>query len=312
MLELDFIFSAALEICLAVSRLPLPPSTAAKPAKHFQSWQTSLTDGTFKMANALTPILAYKQDEVAALKARTTESTLRELAARQPAPRGFAKALCATAARSHNALICELKRKSPSAGEILPGADPVEIAREYEQGGATCLSVLTDEPSFGGALSDLEAIRKAVSIPLLRKDFMVDPIQIVEARAHGADAILIIMAALSDAQAATFEATAHELGMDALIEVHTEEELERALKLKSSLLGINNRDLTRMVTDLSVTERLSILVPADRHLVSESGVKAPDDISRLRKCGAQRFLIGESLMKQSSRTRAVQELVTAK
>jgi len=264
------------------------------------------------MANALTPILAYKQDEVAALKAHTSETALRELAARQPAPRGFAKALSETATRGQNALICELKRKSPSAGEILPGADPVEIAREYEHGGATCLSVLTDGPSFGGALTDLEAIRAAVSIPLLRKDFMVDPIQIIEARAHGADAILIIMAALSDDQAANFEATAHELGMDALIEVHTEDELHRALKLKSPLLGINNRDLTRMVTDLSVTERLSMLIPADRHLVSESGVKTPDDISRLRKYGAQRFLIGESLMKQSSRARAVQELVIAK
>jgi len=264
------------------------------------------------MANALTPILAYKQDEVAALKARTSESELRDRARKQAPPRGFAAALSASTARGHNALICELKRKSPSAGEILPGADPVEIAREYEQGGATCLSVLTDGPSFGGSLNDLEAIRAAVSIPLLRKDFMVDPIQIIEGRAHGADAILIIMAALSDDEAAGFEATAHELGMDALIEVHTEDELNRALKLKSPLLGINNRDLTRMVTDLSVTERLSGLIPLDRHLVSESGVKTPDDISRLRKCGAQRFLIGESLMKQSSRTQSVQELVKAK
>lgn len=264
------------------------------------------------MANALTPILAYKHDEVAALKARTSLDALHARAQTQAAPRGFATALTATAARGDNALICELKRKSPSAGEILPGADPVEIAREYETGGATCLSILTDGPSFGGALSDLEAIRAGVSLPLLRKDFMVDPIQIVEARAHGADAILIIMAALTDDQAHEFEDTAHALNMDALIEVHNEAELERALKLKSSLLGINNRDLTRMVTDLSVTERLSPLIPAEKHLVSESGVKTPADISRLRKTGAKRFLIGESLMKQVKRAESVRALTSAK
>lgn len=263
------------------------------------------------MANALTPIIAYKHEEVSALKALVSMEELKDRAAAQPAPRGFAKALTATAARGENALICELKRKSPSAGEILPGADPVDIAREYETGGATCLSILTDGPSFGGSLADLEAIRKAVSMPLLRKDFMVDPIQVIEARAHGADAILIIMAALTDEHAAIFEDTAHALGMDALIEVHNEDELERALKLKSPLLGINNRDLTRMVTDLSVTERLSKLVPADRHLVSESGVKTPEDILRLREAGAQRFLIGESLMKQADRPASVRALVSA-
>lgn len=264
------------------------------------------------MANALSPILAYKHEEVAALKAATSEAELRDRASAQAAPRGFANALSATVARGQNALICELKRKSPSAGEIMPGANPADIARQYEAGGATCLSILTDGPSFGGMLSDLETIGKHVSIPLLRKDFIVDPLQIIEARAYGADAILIIMAALSDDEAATFEATAHALGMDALIEVHTEEELFRALKLKSPLLGINNRDLTRMVTDLSVTERLSALVPADRHMISESGVKTPEDISRLRKCGAQRFLIGESLMKQTARTELVRGLVEAK
>ena len=264
------------------------------------------------MANALTKILDYKHHEVAALKASTSVAELKALAKKQSAPRGFSDALSETAARGDNALICELKRKSPSAGEILPGADPVDIAREYEAGGATCLSVLTDGPSFGGSLDDLEAIRKAVSLPLLRKDFMVDAIQIIEARAHGADAILIIMAALSDDDAHLLEETAYEMGMDALIEVHNETELERALSLKSPLLGINNRDLTRMVTDLSVTERLSKLIPAGKHLVSESGVKTPADISRLRKSGAERFLIGESLMKQAKRSKAVRDLVTAK
>lgn len=263
------------------------------------------------MTNALTPILAYKHEEVSALKALTSLEELSERAATQSPPRGFAKALTATVARSQNALICELKRKSPSAGEILPGANPVDIAREYEAGGASCLSILTDGPSFGGSLKDLEAIRKAVTMPLLRKDFIVDPIQIFEARAYGADAILIIMSALTDDHAALFEDTAHSLGMDALIEVHNETELERALKMKSPLLGINNRDLTRMVTDLSVTERLSKRVPADRHLISESGVKTPEDIIRLGKSGAQRFLIGESLMKQANRVETVQALVSA-
>lgn len=264
------------------------------------------------MANALTPILAYKREEVDALKASTSTEALQDQANARPAPRGFAAALTATVAQGNNALICELKRKSPSAGEILPGADPVEIAREYETGGATCLSILTDGPSFGGSLLDLEAIGAAVSLPLLRKDFIVDPIQITQARAYGADAILVIMAALTDDEAAIFEDTARALGMDVLIEVHNEEELERAAKLSSPLLGINNRDLTRMVTDLGVTERLSKLVPAGKHLVSESGVKTPADILRLRKSGAQRFLIGESLMKQTRRIEFVRALNSVK
>lgn len=264
------------------------------------------------MANALTKIIEYKQHEVASLKARTSASELDALAKEQSPPRGFAAALTQTADRGDNALICELKRKSPSAGEILPGADPVDIAREYETGGATCLSVLTDGPSFGGSLGDLKAIRAAVSLPILRKDFIIDPIQIVEARAHGADAILIIMAALSDAEAQEFEALAFSLGMDALIEAHNEDELTRALTLKSPLLGINNRDLTRMVTDLSVTEQLSKLIPPAKHLVSESGIRTPDDISRLRNTAARRYLIGENLMKSTQRIQSVRELVAAR
>ena len=264
------------------------------------------------MANALTKILEYKRDEVAALKAKTTSADLLALAKDQPAPRGFAHALTQTASRGDNALICELKRKSPSAGEILPGADPVQIAREYEAGGASCLSVLTDGPSFGGSLDDLKAIRAGVTLPILRKDFMIDPIQIVEARAHGADAILFIMAALDDSEAQDFEALAMSLGMDALVEVHNTKELERALELQSPLLGVNNRDLTRMSTDLSVTERLSAAIPCEKHLVSESGIKTPEDISRLRKVGAKRYLIGENLMKTTDRTQAVQDLVAAR
>lgn len=262
--------------------------------------------------SALDPILAYKRDEVAALERSVSFADLDRRAKNAPAPRGFAAALKAVADRDENALICELKRKSPSAGEILPGADPIEIAREYEAGGAACLSILTDYPSFGGSLEDLAAAREAVALPLLRKDFMIAPIQVAEARAHGADAILIIMAALDDTLAAELEAAAMEYGMDVLVEVHNEIELERGLQLKSPLLGVNNRDLTKMTTDLSVTERLAPLVPADRVIVSESGVSTTSDISRLRKTGARRFLIGESLMKRVDRAEAVKSLKLAK
>lgn len=260
------------------------------------------------MTNALTPILAYKAEEVAALKAKCSGAELIDRAMEQTPPRGFAKALTARVAAGENGLICELKRKSPSAGEILPGADPVEIAREYEEGGAACLSILTDFPSFGGSLADFEAIRAGVELPLLRKDFMIDPIQVAQARAFGADAILIIMAAVSDELAQDLEGTAKEQGIDALIEVHNEAELERALTLSSPLLGINNRDLTAMTTDLAVTERLAPLIPDDKTLVSESGVKKPADIARLKKAGARRFLIGESLMKLDGRAEAVKSL----
>ena len=263
------------------------------------------------MTNALTPILAYKAEEVAALKAGCSGAELIDRAMEQTPPRGFAKALTARVDMGENGLICELKRKSPSAGEILSGADPVEIAREYEAGGAACLSILTDFPSFGGSLADLEAIRASVELPLLRKDFMIDPIQVAQARAFGADAVLIIMAAVSDELAQDLENTAREQGMDALIEVHNEAELERALTLSSPLLGINNRDLTAMTTDLSVTAHLAPLIPADKHLIAESGVRTPEDIAFLKQSGARRFLIGESLMKQSDRIQAVKSLVTA-
>ena len=261
--------------------------------------------------NALTPILEYKRGEVAALKRARSIEELRSAAKLQSAPRGFAAALSKVAESGANGLICELKRKSPSAGEILPGANPIDIAKEYESGGAACLSVLTDGPSFGGSLGDLEAIRNAVSLPLLRKDFMIDPIQITEARAHGADAILIIMAAVGDELAREMLQTTESLGMDALIEVHNEEELTRALKLPGGLLGINNRDLTKMTTDLAVTERLSEMVDPSRAIVAESGVKTPADIQRLRSAGARRFLIGESLMLSDRRKSLVSELKQA-
>lgn len=268
--------------------------------------------GASEMASALDRILAYKGEEVAARRRTVTEGEMAARAAAAPAPRGFAAALSAVAGSGGNALICELKRKSPSAGEILPGADPLEIARDYAAGGAACLSILTDEPSFGGSLADLEAVRGAVDLPLLRKDFMIDPWQVLEARAHGADAVLVILAALGDIRAREITDAAIELGMDVLLEVHDRPELERALALPSPLIGINNRNLKTMTTDLAMTEALAPALPEDRQLVSESGIAAPDDILRLRKSGARRFLIGESLMTQADRTGAVRGLRAAR
>ncbi len=259
-------------------------------------------------STALDRILAYKQEEVVAARVATSLADLEAQAKAAPAPRGFEAALTAFTLLGENGLICELKRRSPSAGEILPGADPVLIAREYEAGGAACLSVLTDGPSFGGSLDDLEAVHDAVSLPLLRKDFMIDPFQVVEARAYGADAVLVILAAVDDVLARELCAAATELGMDVLAEVHNESELKRAVELPVTLLGVNNRDLKSMTTDLTTTARLSAMVPAHMHLVSESGVSTPQDIHTLRKSGAQRFLIGESLMKSPDRQSAVSAL----
>jgi indole-3-glycerol phosphate synthase len=251
------------------------------------------------MSTALDRIIAYKHDEVAALKRGQSFESFSRMASEASPVRGFAAAMDRVASQDENALICELKRKSPSAGEILPGADPVAIAKEYESGGAACLSVLTDGPSFGGSLADFAAIRSAVSLPMLRKDFLVDTIQVAEARAHGADCILVILSAVDDVLAAELSAAATDFGMDVLIETHDEAELERSLRLPSPLIGVNNRDLKRMVTDLSTTERLAPLVPSDRHLIAESGISTTDHIIRLRASGARRFLIGESLMKMN-------------
>mgnify|MGYP003148340215 CR=1 FL=1 len=236
------------------------------------------------MSTALDRIIAYKVDEVAAAKRETPLAALEARLPEASPPRGFAQSMSMIAGLDENALICELKRKSPSAGDILPGADPVQIAREYESGGA-------------GSLEDFARIRSAVGLPMLRKDFMIDPYQVIESRVHGADCVLVIMACLSDAQASELTDTALDLGMDVLLETHNEEELARALRLPSPLIGINNRDLKRMVTDLGTTERLAPLVPAEKVLISESGVSSPEHIKRLRETGTRRFLIGESLMK---------------
>lgn len=260
------------------------------------------------MSTALDRIVDYKRDEVAALKRETSEQDFLAIARGQDAPRGFNARLSSIVDCGDNALICEIKRKSPSAGDILPGADSHDIAVQYERGGAACLSVLTDGPSFGGSLEDFGAIREAVSLPMLRKDFMIDTIQVAEARAHGADAVLVILSCTDDSLAMDLTQAALDLGMDVLIETHDADEIERALALPSPLIGINNRDLKIMQTDLATSESLSRLLPDDRDFVSESGIRLPDDIARLRKTGARRFLIGESLMKRPDREQHVSAL----
>jgi indole-3-glycerol phosphate synthase len=269
-----------------------------------------------ELPDRLQKIIDYKHTEVAALKRNRTLGSLEADAKAADRPRGFADALLRIARADGNALICEVKRKSPSAGDISPGRDQVAVARDYEAGGAACISVLTDGPSFGGSLDDMISVRAAIRLPVLRKDFMIDPIQIVEARAAGADAILIIMSAVDDTLARELHAAADQHGMSVLLEAHDEAELIRALGLPSALIGVNNRDLRRMATDLATTERLADMVPdwpaSGRILISESGVKTPADISRLRACGARGFLVGESLMRAEHPSDSVRELVNAR
>ncbi len=214
-----------------------------------------------------------------------------------PPPRGFAEAV-RSALDTGYALIAEIKKASPSKGLIRADFDPPSLARAYARGGATCLSVLTDEPYFQGHDSNLNAARDAVGLPVLRKDFMLEPYQIAESRALGADCILLIIAALDDSAAAELEDMAFGYAMDVLIEVHDEAELERAMRLRSPLIGVNNRNLKTMVTDLAVGERVIALIPDDRIAIAESGLNTPTDLARMARCGARTFLIGESLMRQ--------------
>ena len=247
--------------------------------------------------SVLERIAAYKRQEIAASKkVRTLKS--REIAAEEASPpRGFRAALEAARKAKRPGLIAEIKKASPSKGVIRAVFDPELLARDYEQGGATCLSVLTDSPSFQGAPDDLMVARQATKLPVLRKDFMLDPYQIVESRALGADCILIIMAMVDDELAEELLEAAQEWGMDALVEIHNEDELERALALDADLIGINNRDLTTFVTDIGTAIRLKPLVPADKHVIAESGLSTSDDLNRLAAVGITSYLIGESLMR---------------
>ncbi len=263
------------------------------------------------MINKLVQICADKCAHIANLKLNTSFAELDAKARKAPPPRSFAKALKAKADLTGVGIIAEIKKSSPSAGLIRPSFSPIKLAQAYEEGGAACLSVLTDEPYFQGRNMHLIEAREASTLPVLRKDFMLDTYQVAEARAIGADCILIIMAAMDDiALAIDLHAAAVDYGMDVLIEVHSCEELDRALRLPSGMIGINNRNLKTLKTDLATTEELAPLVPKDRLIVGESGISTPDDIKRLKNVGVNCFLIGESLLKQADVSNALKTLLS--
>ena len=250
------------------------------------------------MADLLAEICTTKRAEIAARKSARSLAALEDAIRAHTAPRGFAQALLRKRDAGQPGFICEIKRASPSGGLIRPDFDPAACARAYAAGGAACLSVLTDQPYFQGTPDDLIAARAACTLPVLRKDFMLDPWQVAEARAMGADCILLIMAALSMAQAAELLAAATAFGLDVLVEVHDAAELAQALQLPVPLVGINNRNLKTLTTDLAVTETLAAAVPSERLLVSESGIRTAAEVQRLWRCGARAFLVGESLLRQ--------------
>ena len=261
--------------------------------------------------NKLAEICAAKRAEVERGKAAQPVEALRERQSRQSAPRGFEAALRSKAATGF-ALIAEVKKASPSKGLIREDFHPADHARAYEAGGAACLSVLTDQAYFQGHEDYLVAAREAVHLPVLRKDFMIDLWQVEEARAMGADAVLLIVAALEDGDLRGFETAARDLGMDVLVEVHDADELERAMRLDTKLIGVNNRDLRSFTTDLVITERLARQVPRDVLLVSESGIASHEDCRRLAQCGVSSFLVGESLMRHDDVEQATRQLLTGR